>query len=127
MCKYVLECNISRKEEYRTENRYTLEEITEKCTDLLMQYTSPANQPFDVEYDKDPKTLYQRFAFIKSVLDSEEFWTAVHRMTTNPATVWMQTETHRDIRSVRRVSRNEVRELAGSRNRKIGRAYVRTP
>jgi len=114
---FEIEVRSSRKAEYRTEYRFMLEEITEKCTDLLMQYTSPANQPFDVEYDKDPKTLYQRFAFIKSVLDSEEFWTAVHRMTTNPATVWMQTETHRDIRSVRRVSRNVVRQLAGSPNR----------
>ncbi|MDZ7756754.1 DUF2357 domain-containing protein [Rhodohalobacter sp.] len=102
------------KTDYRTEYRFMLEEITEKCTDLLMQYTSPANQPFDVDHDKDPKTLYQRFAFLKSVLDSEEFWTAVHRVTTNPVTAWMQTEEHRDIRSVRRMNRNVVRQLAGS-------------
>lgn len=107
----------SRKTDYRTEYRFMLEEITEKCTDLLMQYTSPANQPFDVDHDNDPKTLYQRFAFLKSVLDSEEFWAAVHRVTTNPVTVWMQTEEHRDIRSVRRMNRNVVRQLAGSPNR----------
>jgi predicted component of viral defense system (DUF524 family) len=107
----------SRKTDYRTEYRFMLEEITEKCTDLLMQYTSPANQPFDVDHDNDPKTLYQRFAFLKSVLDSEEFWTAVHRVTTNPVTAWMQTEEHRDIRSVRRMNRNVVRQLAGSSNR----------
>lgn len=107
----------SRKTDYRTEYRFMLEEITEKCTDLLMQYTSPANQPFDVDHDNDPKTLYQRFAFLKSVLDSEEFWTAVHRVTTNPATVWLQTEEHRDIRSVRRMNRNVVRQLAASSNR----------
>jgi len=107
----------SRKTDYRTEYRFMLEEITEKCTDLLMQYTSPANQPFDVAHDKDPETLYQRFAFLKSVLGSEEFWTAVHRVTTNPVTAWMQTEEHRDIRSVRRMNRNIVRQLAGSSNR----------
>jgi predicted component of viral defense system (DUF524 family) len=107
----------SRKTDYRTEYRFMLEEITEKCTDLLMQYTSPANQPFDVDHDNDPKTLYQRFAFLKSVLDSEEFWTAVHRITTNPVTAWIQTEEKRDIRSVRRMNRNVVRQLAGSPNR----------
>src|SRR6056297_2654497 len=107
----------SRKTDYRTEYRFMLEEITEKCTDLLMQYTSPANQPFDVDHDEDPKTLYQRFAFLKSVLGSEEFWTAVHRVTTNPVTAWMQTDEHRDIRSVRRMTRNIVRQLAGSSNR----------
>lgn len=107
----------SRKTDYRTEYRFMLEEITEKCTDLLMQYTSPANQPFDVDHDNDPQTLYQRFAFLKSVLDSEEFWTGVHRVITNPVTAWMQTEEHRDIRSVRRMNRNVVRQLAGSSNR----------
>tara|TARA_R100001143_G_scaffold63593_1_gene73137 strand:+ start:46668 stop:48962 length:2295 start_codon:yes stop_codon:yes gene_type:complete len=107
----------SRKTDYRSEYRFMLEEITEKCTDLLMQYTSPANQPFDVDHDNDPKTLYQRFAFLKSVLDSENFWTSVHRITTNPVTAWVQTEENRDIRSVRRMNRNVVRQLVGSPNR----------
>lgn len=108
---------LSRKADYRTEYRYMLEEITEKCTDLLMQYTSPANQPFDIDHDKDTQTLYQRFAFLKSVLDSEEFALAVHRVITNPVTEWKQTEEPRDIRSVRRMNRNVVRQLAGSSNR----------
>ncbi len=115
--QFELEVRSSKKADYHTEYRFMLEEITEKCTDLLMQYTSPANQPFDVDHDNDPKTLYQRFAFLKSVLDSEEFWTAVHRVTTNPVTAWMQTEEHRDIRSVRRMNRNVVRQLAGATNR----------
>ncbi|MCC5907964.1 MAG: DUF2357 domain-containing protein [Balneolaceae bacterium] len=115
--KVEVEVRSSRKADYRTEYRFMLEEITEKCTDLLMQYTSPANQPFDIDHDNDPKTLYQRFAFLKSVLDSEGFWAAVHRITTNPVTAWMQTEEHRDIRSVRRMNRNVVRQLAGSANR----------
>lgn len=107
----------SRKTDYRSEYRYMLEEITEKCTELLMQYTSPANQPFDVDHDNNPKTLYQRFAFLKSVLDSDDFWTSVHRITTNPITAWMQTEENRDIRSVRKMNRTVVKQLAGSPNR----------
>lgn len=107
----------SRKTDYRTEYRFMLEEITEKCTDLLMQFSSPANQPFDVDHDNDSKTLYQRFAFLKSVLDSEDFWTSVHRITTNPVTAWMQTEENRDIRSIRKMNRNVLRQLAGSTNR----------
>ena len=114
---FELEVRSSKKADYRTEYRFMLEEITEKCTDLLMQYTSPANQPFNIDHDNDPQTLYQRFAFLKSVLDSEEFWTAVHRVTTNPVTAWMQTEEHRDIRSVRRMNRNVVRQFAGAANR----------
>lgn len=107
----------SLKTEYREEYRFMLEEITEKCTELLMQYTSPANQPFDIDHRADSKTLYQRFAFIKSVLDSEEFWTAVHRITTNPVTAWRQTEENKDIRSVRRMNRNVIKQFATNTNR----------
>tara|TARA_R100001460_G_scaffold40041_1_gene75011 strand:- start:1511 stop:3784 length:2274 start_codon:yes stop_codon:yes gene_type:complete len=107
----------SIKTDYRSEYRFMLEEITEKCTDLLMQYTSPANQPFDIDHESDSETLYQRFAFLKSVLESEELWTAVHRITTNPVSSWVQTEESRDIRSVRKMNRNVVRQLAGSPNR----------
>jgi len=107
----------SIKTDYRKEYQFMLEEITEKCTDLLMQYTSPVNQPFDIEHDKDQKTLYQRFAFLKSVLDSEEFWTAIHRITTNPVTSWKQTEEKKDIRSIRRFDRKVIRQLASSPNR----------
>jgi len=107
----------SLKTEYREEYRFMLEEITEKCTELLMQYTSPANQPFDVDHKADSKSLYQRFAFIKSVFDSEEFWTAVHRITTNPVTAWRQTEEKKDVRSVRRMNRNVIKQLSTSTNR----------
>ncbi len=107
----------SIKTEYREEYQFMLEEITEKCTDLLMQYTSPVNQPFDIDHDNDQRTLYQRFAFLKSVLDSEEFWTAIHRITTNPVTSWKQTEEKKDIRSVRRFDKKVIRQLASSPNR----------
>tara|TARA_R110000868_G_scaffold306734_2_gene568070 strand:+ start:7696 stop:9972 length:2277 start_codon:yes stop_codon:yes gene_type:complete len=107
----------SIKTDYRDEYQFMLEEITENCTDLLMQYTSPVNQPFDVDHDNDSRTLYQRFAFLKSVLDSEDFWTAVNRITTNPVTSWKQTEEKKDIRSVRKMNRNVIRQLTISTNR----------
>jgi len=107
----------SIKTDYREEYRFMLEEITEKCTDLLMQYNSPVNQPFDLDHVKDQKTLYQRFAFLKSVLDSEEFWTAIHRIITNPVTQWQKTEEKKDIRSVRRFDKKVIRQLASSTNR----------
>lgn len=115
--QFEMEVRSSKKADYHTEYRFMLEEITEKCTDLLMQYTSPANQPFDIDHDNDPQTLYQRFAFLKSILDSEGFWTAVHRVTTNPVTVWRQTEEKRDIRSVKRMNRNIVRQFTEATNR----------
>lgn len=108
---------VSRKTNYRSEYRYMLGEITEKCTDLLMQYTSPANQPFDIEHNSDSKTLYQRFAFISSVIKTDTFAAAVHRITSSPVTHWEQTPQQRDIRSVRKTNRSIIRQFAGAARR----------
>ena len=91
--------------------RDMLELITEKCTDLLLQSNSPVSHHFDVDYSKDSQTLYQKFAFIKSIISSAEFKDAVHRIVTAPVTKWTETHEEKDIRSVRRFSNNNVKEL----------------
>ena len=58
----------SVKTSYRNDYRFMLEEITEKCTDLLMMHSSPVVQKFQVSHKSDSRTLYQRFAFIKSII-----------------------------------------------------------
>ena len=63
----------SVKSGYRDDYRDMLELITEKCTDLLLQANSPVSQHFDIDYTKDSQTLYQKFAFIKSVIGTDEF------------------------------------------------------
>jgi hypothetical protein len=55
----------SVKADYRTDYRYMLESITEKCTDLIMQIDSPITQHFETNFDIDSQTLYQRFSFVK--------------------------------------------------------------
>ena len=57
----------SVKTSYRQDYRHMLEEITEKCTELLLQHSSPVSQYFEVDFNADANTLYQRFAFIKSI------------------------------------------------------------
>ncbi|MDB9963721.1 DUF2357 domain-containing protein [Vicingaceae bacterium] len=101
----------SVKSGYRDDYRDMLELITEKCTDLLLQSNSPVSHHFDVDYSKDSQTLYQKFAFIKSIINSAEFKDAVHRIVTAPVTKWSETHEEKDVRSVRRFSNNNVKEL----------------
>jgi len=107
----------SVKTTYREDYRHMLEEITEKCTDLLLQHTSPVSQFFEANPDADAKTLYQRFAFIKSILDSVEFINSVHKVLSSPVTKWKQSESIKDIRSVRRMNNTTLRQLSSATNR----------
>lgn len=107
----------SVKTSYREDYRHMLEEITEKCTNLLLQHGSPVSQYFEVDFNADANTLYQRFAFIKSVLDSIEFNDSVHKVLSAPVTRWRESETIKDIRSVRRFSNSAIRQLGNATNR----------
>lgn len=107
----------SEKIEYREDYRHMLEEITEKCTELLLQHSSPVSQYFEVDFNADASTLYQRFAFIKSILDSVEFNDAVHKIISSPVTRWKESETVKDIRGVKRFNNSALRQLIGASNR----------
>ncbi|MBK7561213.1 MAG: DUF2357 domain-containing protein [Chitinophagaceae bacterium] len=102
---------------YRENYSFMLEEITEKCTDLLLQHSSPVSQFFEVDFTADAKTLYQRFAFIKSILDSVEFNDSVHKILSSPVTRWRESETIIDIRAVRRFNSSAIRQLSNATNR----------
>ena len=46
---------------YRENYRFMLEDITDKCTELLMQINSPVHQTFEIDFDSNQTTVYQRF------------------------------------------------------------------
>ena len=107
----------SVKSSYRDDYRFMLEEITNRCTDLIMQHSSPVTQTFSTDYEADASTMYQRFAFVKSILDSEDFREAVLRLITSPVTAWAETEADVDIRKVRRLKNSHLRQIASRSNR----------
>jgi predicted component of viral defense system (DUF524 family) len=107
----------SVKSGYRDDYRDMLEFITEKCTDLLLQANSPASHYFEIDYSRDSQTLYQRFAFIKSVIGTDEFSEALHRIVTAPVTTWASKAENKDIRQARRFSNANIRELLRTGNR----------
>jgi predicted component of viral defense system (DUF524 family) len=102
---------------YRENYRFMLESITEKCTELLMQINAPINQQYEIDYEKESKTTYQRFAFVKSIIFSNEFNDAVQKIISSPTTRWSQNEELKDIRSIRRFSGSNIRQLTTASNR----------
>ena len=102
---------------YRENYRFMLDSITEKCTELLMQINAPISQHYAIDFDKDSKTIYQRFAFVKSLISSNEFTEAIQKIITSPNTMWRQDEELRDIRNLRKFTRSNVRQLVSTNNR----------
>lgn len=102
---------------YRDNYRIMLENITEKCTDLLMQVNSPVLQNFETDFDVDNETLYQRFCFVNSLINSKDFEEAIQKIISAPKTVWTTISEQSDVRKVKRFSSYEIRQLTTTSNR----------
>ncbi|HMQ78418.1 MAG TPA: DUF2357 domain-containing protein [Ignavibacteria bacterium] len=107
----------SVKTDYRTDYRKMLSNITEQCLDLIFLHSSPVTQTAETDYDKDFKTWHQRFAFVKSIIDTDEFSESVNKIISSPSTKWKENEIEKDIRSIGRLRNKEIRQIAGARNR----------
>ncbi|MDD2475041.1 MAG: DUF2357 domain-containing protein [Dysgonamonadaceae bacterium] len=105
---------------YRKHYRLMLEEITDKCTELLMQSNSPINQYFEPNYDEAHRdVLYQKFSFVKSVINKAEFEESLLRIINSPKTTWVNREESTDIRSFKRFTNKNVREMLRGENRML--------
>lgn len=107
----------SSKAGYRDDYRKMLEDITEYSTELLMSQSSPVVQKFEVDITKNPKSEYQRFAFVRSIVDSETFADALHQIQLSPVKKWMETDEEKHICNVKRLGRQALRQIACSVNR----------
>jgi len=107
----------SIKTHYRTDYRHMLESITEKCTELIMQIDSPVTQRFVTNFDVDSQTLYQRFSFVKSIVDSKEIEEAIQMIVTHSTTKWETETEEKDIRNIRRFGQRDIQQLVSKSNR----------
>ena len=107
----------STKTNYREDYQYMLNSITEKCTDLILQANSPVSHSFETDFNTDSQTLYQRFAFIKSIINSEGFEDAIYRIISAPSTKWIEEAEETDVRKIKRFKNNEIKQLINSSNR----------
>jgi len=107
----------SVKMDYRTDYRTMLHDITTHFTDLVMMQGAPVTQRFEVDVNENSQTLYQQFAFMKSLVDSEEFEEALNKILCNPIHKWTGTIIEKDICSVKKLGRQELRQIASNKNR----------
>jgi predicted component of viral defense system (DUF524 family) len=103
----------------RSEYQKMLEHIAAHSVELVLQYNVPIQQTFESSLEQldDAKHLYQRFLFVRSLFKNQEFEESIQKIISNPATRWVTEEEERDIRSVRRFSAKNIRELTSRSNR----------
>lgn len=107
----------SKKTSYREDYRKMLADITAYYTELLMISSSPVTQRFEPSDEDESITLYQKFAFVKSVIDSEDFEDAIHKILYNPVRKWTETTIEKPISAVKRIGRSAMKQIATAYNR----------
>lgn len=107
----------SVKAEYRTDYRKMLEDITAYYTDLVLMQGSPVTQKLEIDNDTPQQTLYQRYAFVRSIVESPTFQEAIHKIVASPVRKWEETIVERNVSNVKRMSRRNMRQMATSRDR----------
>ncbi len=104
-------------ENYRINFRSMLDDIASKCSDLLLQINSPVSQRLAPDFNKETGTIYQRFAFVKSLIVSEEFQGAVSRILYSPASRWKEDFEPSDIRRMGKVNNYTLKQIITGKNR----------
>lgn len=107
----------SMKAEYRSDYRKMLEDITAYYTDLVLMQGSPVTQKLEIDNDTPQQTLYQRYAFVRSIVESCSFQEAIHKIIANPVRKWEETTVERNVCNVKRMSRRNMREMASTTDR----------
>ena len=120
-----LDCEVAKvsieiqsvKAEYRTDYRKMLEDITAYYTDLVLMQGSPVTQKLEIDNDTPQQTLYQRYAFVRSIVESSAFQEAIQKIVSNPVRKWEETIVDRNVSNVKRLSRRNMHQIATSRDR----------
>ena len=107
----------SVKAEYRKDYRKMLEDITAYYTDLVLMQGSPVTQKLEIDNETSQQTLYQRYAFVRSIVENPAFQEAIHKIIANPVRKWEETIVERNVSNVKRMSRRNMHQIATSRDR----------
>lgn len=109
--------NTELDKSYRENYRFMLKDITDKCTELLMQINSPVEQNFETDFSRDNETIYQRFSFINSIIKNKDFEEAVLKIIASPKTNWDTEEEVVDIRKIKRFNNAATKQITSGSNR----------
>ncbi len=107
----------SEKASYREDYYKMLEDITNYYTELVMLQGSPTTKSFMVDENLSSQTLYQKFSFVRSIVESENFIESIHKIQSNPIRKWSEALREVDITNVKRLSRKGLRQIVSKNNR----------
>jgi predicted component of viral defense system (DUF524 family) len=65
-----------------------LRDIANECTEIVMERFAASEQRFEPSGVTDPATLYQRFAFLRSLIGGKEFAAALQQIVSRPHVRW---------------------------------------
>ena len=102
----------SRKLDYLRHYRWMLRDITSVTTELVMERFAAAEQAFSVDDSRDAETLYQRFEFLRALLESDEFESSLHRIIAQPYVSWTTEQHDRNPQQGIRASQDVGRQIA---------------
>jgi predicted component of viral defense system (DUF524 family) len=102
----------SRKLDYLSHYRWMLENITESFSEVVMERFAPTEQRFTIDLKQDAKTLYQRFAFLKSLISGDAFEASMSQILARPHRAWVEEEEFRKPGQSIRPTSAVARQLA---------------
>jgi len=109
--------NTQLDKSYRHNYRKMLEDITERCTDILMQINAPIVQSFTINYNRNSNNLYQRFSFVNSLINNVDFEQAIWQIVKHPSTHWKSVSGKSPIQNIKKIDRGMIRQITSSNNR----------
>lgn len=101
----------SSKLEYLSQYRWMLRDITHVVSEAIMERFGPTEHTFGVDGVRDARTVYQRFVFLKSLLDDDAFTAALRRVIAHPYVEWTPKTEHRPVSRGVKASSRLAREL----------------
>ena len=107
----------SVKMDYRTDYQTMLNDLAEKSAELLMSSDEFVFQHFGVDPTADAETLYQQFAFAKSLVVSDAFDAAVARVCASPIKAMRNVRKARPAAKAGRLERDGIRQLVSTAKR----------
>jgi len=86
----------SKKLNYLNEYQWMMRDLAEALAEVVMRYFAATEQRFSVDDTRDAVTLYQRFAFLRSLIANDGFRAAMTQIIKRPHVSWQQI--HEEVR-----------------------------
>lgn len=80
------------KLDYLSQYQWMLRDLADTFAEVIMRRFAPAQARFAFRFDGDAPTLYQRFAFLRSIMTGDTFEAAITQILSGPDREWREEE-----------------------------------